>query len=437
MGSASLEATLIRRVVALASIAMLAAAALSYLVMSRTVTSELDRSTAERALAALRMYEDERREEGDTASAMREVIAAANADDVGVRIVAAAEGASDQNRAEMPAAALALSPGGCTSGSDGGHSWHACAVSNRGVVAVVVVSTDAALAARAHARAWVAALIALAILVVAAGTRRTVQRAMQPLRDLAEWSRGVTVGPETSPPPLEARFREIEQLSASFNALVGRLLDAVQRERATSAHIAHELRTAITALRAELESLPDDAHEARVRALGDVERMARVIDAILVLAKPAQIGESAPLVNVADLVREAAPKETSIDAPDEALVRADARLVGLAVRNLIENAERYGGGATRLSVARRGDCVEIAVFDSGPGLDEAARSRMFDRYWRGAADGDGVGVGLALVRAVAQAHGGDASAWSNADERGLCVRMTLGGVVEWHDAPPC
>src|SRR6202034_897480 len=109
---------------------------------------------------------------------------------------------------------------------------------------------------------------------------------------------------------------------------------------------------------------------------------------------------TAEIVNLADLAREIAPVGVVVDAPDEALVEADERLVRLAVRNLLDNAARYGGGARVLRVSRDDTGVRLAVVDQGPGLGAAARRRMFDRYWRQSADGEGRGLGLALVRAV-------------------------------------
>jgi signal transduction histidine kinase len=165
-----------------------------------------------------------------------------------------------------------------------------------------------------------------------------------------------------------------------------------------------------------------------------VSRLGDVIDAILVLT--AQAGTPAKghtVVNVADLARDLAPRGVHVEAPDEALVEGDERLVALALKNLIDNARKYAGGADAVRVSRAGEAVRIAVLDHGPGLNEQARARMFDRYWRGTADGEGRGLGLALVRAVAERHGGSVHAEPGPGGKGLDVSMTLGSVVGWHE----
>jgi signal transduction histidine kinase len=169
--------------------------------------------------------------------------------------------------------------------------------------------------------------------------------------------------------------------------------------------------------------------------LADVDRLARVVEAILVLSRPNSRSVPEGVVNVADLARELAGPDTEVDAPDEALVDADARLVELALINLLENAAKFSGhAARRVRISRDAGAVRIAVVDDGPGVPEALLARMFDRYWRGAADGSGSGLGLALVRAVAERSGGCAEAKPNPDGVGLEVSITFGRVLGWHEA---
>ena len=252
---------------------------------------------------------------------------------------------------------------------------------------------------------------------------------------LVGWT-GQIVGTEAGTAPPQAATREVAQLASAFDALVRRLLDVLARERASSAHIAHELRTPLTAILAELEALKEGdaaSYEVARRIRADVARAADAIDAILVLSSSARVARSETVVNVADLARGLAPRGARVQAPDEALVEADEPLVALALRNLVENAQRHGRGVRAIGVSREGDSLRVAVEDAGPGVDEASRVRMFDRYWRASAHGEGRGLGLALVKAVAERHGGTALAEPGPAGEGLRVSMTLGKVVGWHE----
>ncbi len=94
-----------------------------------------------------------------------------------------------------------------------------------------------------------------------------------------------------------------------------------------------------------------------------------------------------------------------------------------------------------MRVSREREVVRLSVLDEGsglkePGLSDAARGRMFERYWRSSADGEGRGLGLALVRAVAERHGGRAEARVGSGGVGLEVSMTFDKLTVWHDRPP-
>jgi two-component system, OmpR family, sensor histidine kinase TctE len=103
------------------------------------------------------------------------------------------------------------------------------------------------------------------------------------------------------------------------------------------------------------------------------------------------------------------------------------------MRNLVDNANKYAGGARAVRITREGAQARIAVVDQGGGLEGPAREKMFDRYWRESADGNGRGLGLALVRAVAERHAGGVRAVPGPGGKGLEVSLTLGNVVGWHE----
>ncbi len=441
MGSRTLEARLTVRLVALAGVALSAVAIAAVAVTKCT----LDRNDTDAAIAhgndVLSALDRERAEGDSVDEALREVVASAQAQGVRVSIRYADRDAGAEPLAD-------LQPGNCVSVADE-HAdvWRTCAV---GAPASALVT--AGVPVRAHHAVIVSlsrgmlAVVIFAFLAMWVAVRRALHAPLNELADVVRWTARLAEVERPVAPPA-ARTTEVLQLEKAFDAVVQRLLASLARERASSAHIAHELRTPLTAVVAELENLRRAhpfARPATERILGDVARFADVIDAILELSSGEERapdgpkgGRAAPLiVNLADVVRDLAPPETKVEAPDEALLEVDERLVRLALRNLIDNARKYAGGPVLLKISRSGDIARLTVVDHGPGLDAPARERMFQRYWRGSADSDGRGLGLALVRAVAERAGGRAEAQSGPDGRGLEVSMTFAPLVGWHDETP-
>ena len=437
MGARTLEARLTWRLLALAGAVLVGVGATAVVATDRM----LDASDTDEARAhATNAREALGRElaEGDTpATAEAEVVDDARAE--GVRLAILHDGVQAAGASGL----AAVRAGECaTVQDDQGRPWRACGAGDaRGTVVAAISVAAHRQAARSLAQ-WMTGVVAVALALLWLAVRRALRRPVAELTALVGWT-GRIVETETPVEPPPSQTREIAQLEAAFDALVRRLFDALARERANSAHIAHELRTPLTAIVAELDAIRvhDDAARAAVsRARGDASRLADVIEAILVLssgpngARAGDGGErAATIVNVADIARQIAPEGARVQAPDEALVEGDDRLVSLALRNLVDNARKYGGGVDHVCVARDGSTVRVDVVDRGPGLDEQARSKMFDRYWRASADGDGRGLGLALVRAVAERHGGRAAAQPGPGGQGLDVSFTLDRLVGWHD----
>ena len=432
MGAPSIEARLTARVFWVIAPALVLVGATSVTV-SAYVLDRADRgSAAARAASALRTLRAELSEGDALELARRETLAAGDRDGFRLALRESAAGPWVQGQLRVPAALVALEAGACAAADEQGETWMGCNVSDRELQAVAAVPVGGHRSLVSTLAKSIAAVVLLALMGLAWAVRRAVHGPMGALDHLVSWAEKIA-GDDGAPPAPRTETRDLERLARSIDALVRRLFDALARERASSAHIAHELRTPLTSILAELDLLPGGA-DAIARIREDVTRLGRVIDAILVLSSPPSEGTGAGMVNVADVVRDLAEAPTVIEAPDEALVRGDTHLVSLALRNLLENAAKYSGHpALSVRVAREGGSVLLAVIDDGPGADDAARARMFDRYWRGVADGAGSGLGLALVRAVAERHGGTAEARPNPDGRGLCVAMTLGPLVTWHE----
>jgi len=273
---------------------------------------------------------------------------------------------------------------------------------------------------------WAALLLAAipsSLLALAVG-RWAGRAAARPMEDLALRLGTVDHPRDYVSVPLEALPFEAAVLERAFSGVLGRLGAALDREAEFVLNAAHELRTPLTRIRLRTERAAAEASgECRSELEGltsEVDRLARLVDALLVLSRDETSGLGAgETVNVADLVRasaeasaEGSGRAIALTAPDEALVRGDEDLLRLAVDNLFDNARKYApAGSTPLAVLfADGGRVVLSVETPGVSLAEEERERVFDRFYRGAAAREaapGHGLGLALARHVARFHGGD------------------------------
>ena len=222
--------------------------------------------------------------------------------------------------------------------------------------------------------------------------------------------------------------REIAPLVAALNTLFGRLKDSLEQERRFTADAAHELRTPLAAVKTQAQVALGARDEAeRARALANVvagtDRAARLTEQLLVLARldpraALPSGEAVDLralarQGVAEMAPAAAAKGVEVglateEASDGAVpVAGDAVLLGVLLRNLLDNAVRYtpAGGEVEVSVRRSDGGASLAVVDNGPGIAAAERERVFDRFHRVLGSGEeGSGLGLSIVRRIADLH---------------------------------
>ena len=229
-----------------------------------------------------------------------------------------------------------------------------------------------------------------------------------------------------SPLPEAELPDEVRPLVGALNALLGRLGEGLATQRAFVADAAHELRSPLTALKLQLRALrdaPADAERsAAIQALGEgIDRAARLVEQLLALARnePGSPPPEPQALDLAELAGEALADlwpqaqarhvTLALEAEQAVPMRGDRAALSALVRNLADNALRYGreGGQVRLQVGAEADGPRLTVDDDGPGIPPAERERVFDRFWRrDSGRADGTGLGLAIAQAVAQRHGG-------------------------------
>ncbi|NRF67864.1 sensor histidine kinase N-terminal domain-containing protein [Aquincola sp. S2] len=303
-----------------------------------------------------------------------------------------------------------------------GQAWRSFGVAARDRVIQVAqpVRIRQRLAANAALRS-VLPLVAVTPLLAAA-LWWLIAHSLQPLSRLAKDVRG-QAAERLAPVNANGLPDEVEPLVVALNGLLERLGQAFDSQRAFVADAAHELRSPLTALKLQAQLVrraPDEAarHAALDALVAGVDRATRLVEQLLTLARQEQPAEQqtvvlAPLARqvLADLGPQAQARGSTLqlDADEQAAVRGDAASLAVLLRNLVDNALRYApaGGEVRVELKREGRGVLLRVDDSGPGIPEAERERVFERFVRGssASAESGSGLGLAIVRSIAGRHG--------------------------------
>lgn len=258
-------------------------------------------------------------------------------------------------------------------------------------------------------------LIASAVAWIAAG------EVLRPLRLLSETARSITESNLSGRIPVEGDD-ELAELAGTFNDMLDRLEEAFATQRRFADDAGHELRTPITVIRGQLEVLGDDPDErkATIRLVtGELDRMSRVVEDLLVLAKAEQPDFIQPHpIDLAELVEELAvkaselsPRQVAVTAKDHAVVLGDWERLTQAVMNLARNAVEHTPETAKVSLGAQanGSWARIWVTDTGPGIPASDRDRLFDRFARGHAGRrptGGAGLGLSIVKTIAEGHGG-------------------------------
>ncbi|HKN46714.1 MAG TPA: HAMP domain-containing sensor histidine kinase [Candidatus Polarisedimenticolia bacterium] len=254
-------------------------------------------------------------------------------------------------------------------------------------------------------------------------------------RPLVEFRRRIAGARPLEPLPdaeIPGAPSEVRELDEAFHALWRGLREALAREVEFAANASHELRTPLTRMRLHAERAMTDAGPIARAELGEltaeVDRMVRLVESLLVLARDVSAGmPHTEVVNLADTVRAISgrtlkPGRADLDGlPDEALIRGDEELLGIAVENLFENAAKFGLVERPVGIhldEQRGR-IRLIITSPGARITEAERDLLFERFYRSPearAARRGHGLGLPLARHIARLHGGDVSCISRPDE---------------------
>lgn len=289
----------------------------------------------------------------------------------------------------------------------------------------------------------------LLLALLACLTMFSVRRRMLPLEAMVETSSAIADGDLTRRVPSSHRpTQEVEQLRLALNSMLQQVESAHRtRERSTAqlrrfvGDASHELRTPLAAIRGYLQlydkgMLTDPVERRRAwdRMNGEADRMGRLVDELLTLARLDQRPELRfRSVDLSRLVRDAAEdlraqqpgRPVTVDAEGTLLVQADESGLRQVLGNLVGNVRTHTPAdvPVRIGLERADGVVRLCVADKGPGLAEEDATRVFDRFFR-TGRGAGSGLGMAIVHGVVTAHGGGVAV-RTAPGEGLDVTVTL------------
>ena len=272
---------------------------------------------------------------------------------------------------------------------------------------------------------------------------------IMPLRQMVAAARAMAAGDYSRPVTATSRD-EVGELARAFTTMASQLAEVDRQRRDLIANVSHELRTPISGLRARLENLVDGVEEPDPETLAmmlrSVERLGRLVAQLLDLSRlesgvaplaPRTFGLAGVLEDAAQEARQAirgAGADVTLDVavPSDLVADGDPERIHQVVANLLENAVRHApaGSVVRALAhpAERPGGVVIEVVDAGPGIPEADRERVFERFYRtdearASSDG-GSGLGLAIARWIVDLHGGSIHPLAN-QPTGCRMRVEL------------
>ncbi|WGF90385.1 ATP-binding protein [Marinivivus vitaminiproducens] len=238
-------------------------------------------------------------------------------------------------------------------------------------------------------------------------------RIARPLRDLARSAEALGRG-ENLPPLVEEGPAEIRRTAASFNSMQGRLHRFVEDRTKMLAAIGHDLRTPLTSLRLRAEFVGND--DVQRKMLATIDEMQGMTEAAIAFTRGESTDEETRAIELEALVGSICDDQADLGRPvtyiegRKLIYRCRPDGLRRAVRNIVENAVRYGGEAN-VRIRSTVSTVDIVVEDRGPGIPDELQEKVFAPFFRLETSRNrntgGIGLGLSIARAVARQHGGD------------------------------
>jgi signal transduction histidine kinase len=226
---------------------------------------------------------------------------------------------------------------------------------------------------------------------------------------------------------------EVAAVATSFNIAASRVEALVRSHQSLLANASHELRSPLARMKMAVSMLEDASLAQREKLKQEIDTNVAELDALVEEVLLASRLDAAPTPErneIVDLLGVAAEEGARVDASVDGATTAvlgEERLIRRALRNLLENARRYGGGEVEVVVEPRGPMAEVRVCDRGPGVPEAMRERIFESFFRlpgHAEQAGGVGLGLSLVKQIAARHAGSVRCEAR-DGGGSCFVLSL------------
>ena len=247
------------------------------------------------------------------------------------------------------------------------------------------------------------------------------------------------LGTDVNAPPMEESGpTEIREAAEAFNQMQRRIRRFVDDRTRMLAAISHDLRTMLTRFRLRSEYIDDD--EQRAKAIADLAEMQSMLDATLSFARDDASAEPRTSVDLSSLLQTLcddladAGQPVAYEGPDRVTIACRPATLRRAIANLIDNAVKYGGGAT-VGLSDGADEVMIRIADRGPGIPEVDREKVFAPLYRmeesRSRETGGSGLGLALARNIVRGHGGDI-AFHDRDGGGLVACIVLSSGANHH-----